>query len=86
MILCAFLGLTRDDIALSPSYARVLALNDKGREILKNARNTGLFPNIGEKINHPYEAIEARCDALYGLFAMDAPGGPSINDRIYCHR
>ena len=85
MILCAFLGLTKVNMDALPPYARVLALNDTGREILKKARKVGLFPNIGEKTNHPYEAIEHRCDALYGLFTLDEPGNPNVKDRIYCH-
>ena len=86
MILCAFLGLTADDFATNAPYARVLAFNDRGREVLSKAKNTGLVPNIGEKTGHPYEAIENRCDALYGLFATDAPAVPAIKDRIFYHR
>ena len=82
MILCAFLGLTADNLTTPPPYARVLALNDRGREILKNARNHGIFPNIGEKTGEAFEKIENRCDALYGLFATDAPGSPVIAPRI----
>lgn len=82
MILCAFLGLTAADLAAPVPYARVLALNDRGREILKNARNHGLFPNIGEKLGHPYEQLENRADALYGLFTTDAPTAPITAPRI----
>jgi hypothetical protein len=76
MILCAFLGLTEQDLQVPAPYARVLAFNDRGREILKQARQTGCYPNIGEKLGHPYEALEARADDLYGLFAVtpEAPG------------
>lgn len=69
MIMCAFLGLTADDLCRSAPYARVLALNDTGRNILLKARQTGHFPNLGEPIDHPYQAIENRCDDLYFLFA-----------------
>ena len=86
MILCAFLGLTKADIAAPAPYARVLALNDKGREILKNARNSMNLPNIGDKTGHTYETIENRCDALYGLFALDGPGSPEVKDRVFCAR
>ena len=82
MILCAFLGLTADDLSAPPPYARVLAFNHKGREILKNARNYGLFPNIGEKIDHPYQQIEDRADALYGLFAA-TPEPPTQKNRVF---
>jgi predicted nucleotidyltransferase len=85
MVMCAFLGITQDDINSPAPYARVLALNDKGRQILTKAREFGHFPNIGETIGHPYEQIEARCDDLYGLFCKDhieAPG-QTKNRRIY---
>lgn len=86
MILCAFLGLTAEDLSTPPPYTRVLAFNDKGREILNQHKNTGLFPNIGEKTGHPYEHKENRCDSLYGLFCLDGPDGPQRRDRIYYHR
>ena len=69
MILCAFLGISQKDIDSPAPYARVLALNDNGREILKSARETGLFPNAGERVDHPYQALEYRASALYSLFA-----------------
>lgn len=75
MILCAFLGLTAQDIAQTAPYVRVLALNNRGREILRAARQTGNFPNIGEKQEHPFQQVEDRCDSLYGLFT-DTPELP----------
>ena len=80
MVMCAFLGLTAADLCVPAPYARVLALNDRGREILKKARQTGHFPNIGEKIDHPYQSIETRCGRLYGLFAAGAPEPPTRNE------
>ena len=77
MILCAFLGLTEDHIQAPAPYARVLAFNNTGREILKKARQFGSYPNIGEKLGHPYEALENRADDLYGLFA-DTPEPPGV--------
>lgn len=85
MIMCAFLGLTQKDIASPAPYVRVLALNDKGRKILTAARQTGLFYNIGEKSNHPYEQLERRCDDLYGLFCENdvEAAGQTQARRIY---
>ena len=71
MILCAFLGITQKMLSTPAPYVRVLALNDKGREILRQARTVGNFPNIGEKLEDPYQALEDRCDQLYGLFAKE---------------
>lgn len=83
MILCAFLGLTEDMLASPAPYARVLAFNDTGREILKRARQTGSYPNIGEKLAHPYEALENRSDDLYGLFATTLePAGLANSRRV----
>lgn len=83
MILCAFLGLTEDMLASPAPYARVLAFNDTGREILKQARQTGSYPNIGEKLAHPYEALENRSDDLYGLFATTLePAGLANSRRV----
>ena len=83
MILYAFLGLTQADMDAPIPYTRVLAFNDKGREILKNARKSGYFPNIGEKIDHPYQKIENQADALYGLFALDTPEPPESKCRVF---
>lgn len=83
MVMCAFLGVT-DQMMHSPApYIRVLALNDKGREVLLKARQTGDFPNIGERSDHPYQQLENRCDDLYGLF-VSSPERPGIasNRRI----
>lgn len=88
MILCACLGLTQNDIATPVPYTRVLALSDRGREILIKARKFGHFPNIGEKIDHPYQEIESRCDDLYGLFSDDPCEAPGLTKdrRIYYHK
>ena len=80
MVMCAFLGLTAADLCNPAPYTRVLALNDRGRNILKKARLTGSFPNIGEKIDAPYQKIETRCGRLYGLFAADAPESPAMEE------
>lgn len=76
MVLCAFLGLTENDLRSPAPYVRVLALNDRGREIVKEARKTGNFPNTGEAQTDPYQAIETRCDDLYGLLALPHPEPP----------
>ncbi len=73
MVLCAFLGISEKQIFSPAPYVRVLALNDKGRQILKEARQTGLFPNIGEVQDDPYQSLEDRCGDLYGLFCADKP-------------
>ena len=76
MVLCAFLGLTQEHLATPAPYTRVLAYNDRGRELLKSARQTGWFPNLGEQTEHPYQEIEYRAGSLYGLFALGGAEPP----------
>ncbi len=87
MVLCAFLGITQETLNAPAPYVRVLAFNDKGREILKTARKTGDFRNIGEVVDDPYQQLENRCGDLYGLFA-DTPESPGWEAayRVYYHK
>ena len=74
MVMCAFLGITLQDLMEKPPYVRVLAFNDRGREILKLARQTGEFPNTGEQMDHPYQLLENRWEDYYALFSQEQPG------------
>ena len=76
MVLCALLGITKEMLDTPAPYTRVLACNETGRKILKLARQTGNFPNIGEPMHCPYEELEYQCDDLYALFSREpeAPG------------
>ena len=88
MLMCAFLGITEEMLKKPAPYVRVLAFNDRSRDILKNARKTGFFLNAGEKIDDPYWAFEQRIGDLYGLFAeinVEAPGAESRR-RIFYHQ
>ena len=85
MVMCAFLGLTAEDLAAPAPYARVLALRESGREILKKARQCGEFLHVGEETDDPYWRLEHRCSDLYGLFAVTTPepAGQEPNQRVY---
>lgn len=87
MILCAALGLTAADVSTPAPYCRVLAFNDTGREILKSVKESGYFVNIGTDTRHPYQQLEQRTTALYGLFAQQ-PESPTAEEkyRIYYER
>ncbi len=76
MVLCAFLDIDTRLLEEPVPYVRVLAFNEKGREILKIARQRGEFINAGQKTELPYQILENRCGDLYGLFARnpEAPG------------
>lgn len=87
MVMCAFLGLTQEVLQTPAPYVRVLALSSKGRPVLKAARQTGAFLNIGQADEHPFYQTEQRTTALYGLFAqVPEPPTAESNYRIYCHQ
>ena len=85
MVMCAFLGITEALMHEKAPYVRVLALNDRGREILNKARQTGRFPNIGERQPEPWQGLENRCGDLYGLFSCDSPepAGGETDRRLF---
>ena len=87
MVMCAFLGITQEMLSTPAPYVRVLAFNDTGRTILKQARATGTFLNAGESTEHPYWAFERHVGSLYGLFTEDTPDSPDIEvqRRVYYH-
>ena len=85
MAMCAFLGITAEDLSAPVPYVRTLAFNDRGRAVLRLAGQTGLFLNAGASHDSAYYALECRCGDLYGLFCLDAleaPGRES-NRRIH---
>lgn len=85
MVMCAFLGLTEKDLASPAPYLRVLAMNDKGRKLLKNAKQHWQILNPGEIPDNPYWETEKRLGDLYGLFAKGNPEAPGaeVRRRIY---
>ena len=78
MIMCAFLGITKADMVKEAPYARVLAFNDRGRRLLNPVKKKGFFPNCAEETGDPYEVLERRAGDLYGLFTLDRPEAPGI--------
>ena len=83
MVMCAFLGISREMLQSPAPYTRVLAFNDRGREILKAARQSGEFINAGELTGAEFELLERRCGRLYGLFShTPAPPDAERNRRV----
>lgn len=88
MVMCAMLGITREMLEEKAPYCRILAFNDVGRGVLKQAKQTGWFVNAGEAVAHPYWDLEKRCGDLYGLFAEKSPEAPGAEEkyRVYYHK
>ena len=87
MLMCAFLGITAEMLAQPVPYVRTLALNDRGRSVLRSMKQHMHCINAGESVDHPYFTLECRCADLYALFAaiIEAPGGEE-KQRIYYHK
>lgn len=80
MVMCAFLGLTQEDMRIDAPYIRVLACNDRGRVLLRR-QEKGFFINLGQRTRDHWAEREARIHRLYGLFARQ-PEAPEQQDRI----
>lgn len=78
LLLCAYLGLTAEDLRRPIPYVRILAASETGRTLLRQARDRGTLPlvNPGQPPeDRDYYALETRAADLYTLFA--APGFPT---------
>lgn len=85
MILCAYLGITEKMLSEKIPHVRVLAFNQNGRQVLKAARTTGEFLNIGQQTDNWYQTLENHCGSLYGLFADSIADDADIeqNSRVF---
>ena len=88
MVMCAFLGITKDILEAPAPYTRVLAFNDTGRSVLKQAKQHTVCINAGEAFDHPYWELEKRWGNLYGLFCADGIEAPGEEEsrRVYYHK
>lgn len=75
IVLHAFMGFVADDYKSDPPYIKVLAMNDKGKEILKVAKETAKLPivtrasdfdDLDEYSRHVF-ALEDMCTDVYSL-------------------
>lgn len=81
MVMCAFLGITQEQMAAPIPYVRVLAFTDRGRELLSGVKESGFYRNAGERLSHPYQALEQRCGRLYGLFQTEGISPPDTEEK-----
>lgn len=81
MVMCAFLGITRETMAMEIPYTRILGFSDRGRELLNSAKKNRILLNSGEAFPHPYWELEKRCGDLYGLFCAASPEAPGAEEQ-----
>ncbi len=75
MVMCAALGITRGDAEGTPPYIRVLAMDEKGRELLRKMRKTAALPVIVKpagvrKMSDEIQRIFALTAMAHDLFAL----------------
>ena len=72
MLLCACLGLCKQDLESPPPYARILAFNQTGRALLREMKSRFPLVHAGEvPEDAAYYALECRAAALYSLFSAE---------------
>ena len=72
MLLCAYLGISAEELKRPISYVRALGFDAAGQAVLKAAKKWGSIPvvNAGEKPEDgDYFALECRAARLFDLFA-----------------
>lgn len=87
MVLCAFLGLTKEALSEPAPYVRILGFTDRGREILRGSQGSIPLRNAGAPGEGKYWEAEKRWGDLYGLFRTgqpDPPGQEQNRRIIYC--
>ena len=83
MVMCAYLGLTADDLRSPAPYCRVLGFTKQGQQVLHIAKARTPIYNVGQRIDRPQWVIEQRCNDLYGLFAETIePAGMEPTRRV----
>lgn len=89
LLLCAYLGVSREMLEADAPYVRVLAFNERGRQFLRAAKSNGDIPLVNAGATPPDEAywrLEQRAAALHGLFRRDAPHPPQAERTArLCH-
>ena len=86
LLLCAYLGIDAQALLCEAPYVRVLAFDEMGRAVLRQAKKTGGLPLVNAGQTPPdtaYGALERRCAALYGLFAAQPELCPEQIARVY---
>ena len=83
MMMCAFLGLTAEDLRSPAPYARILGFTKRGQQVLHIAKEHTTLYNVGQRVDSPQWALEQRCNDLYGLFAENIePAGMEPKRRV----
>ncbi len=88
-LMCLFLGLSEQDMQRELPYLRVLAFNDRGRQVLSMARKKSRIPMVAGAVprdekSQAYFQLEQRAADLYAMFEPD--GGIAPFDQLRAAR
>lgn len=84
MLLCGYLGVSREMLEKPPQSARALAFTNRGAALLRRARTQGRIPiiNAGQTgEDAEFTALERRAADLYTLFRADESNMPCGTER-----
>ena len=88
MLLCAFLGISAALLEQPAPYVHILAMDDRGRRLLRQMHETSSIPLLHPGQTPPegaYAALERRAADLYGLFREGTVAAPGRREQIrYC--
>lgn len=78
IVLHAFMGFTKDDYKVNPPYIHVLAMNDKGKEILKEAKEKTKLPIVTkasdfDELNEYGKHVFSLEDMCTDVFSLSSP-------------
>ena len=82
----SYAGIDAQALLCEAPYVRVLAFDEMGRAVLRQAKKAGGLPLVNAGQTPPdtaYGALERRCAALYGLFAAQPELCPEQIARVY---
>lgn len=88
MLLCAYLGLTQEQLGRQAPYVRVLGFDERGRALLRGFKERFAVVDAGQTPpDAAYYELECRASDLYALFCEDpgqlAPGKEQALRNIY---
>ena len=83
LLLCAYLGITEERLVDEAPYVRVLAVSERGQDVLRQMKKLGVVPIVNPGALPPdldYWQLEQRAAALFELFRCDTIG-PADSER-----
>lgn len=86
LVMCAYLGISQQDLQKTPGYVRVLAFDEAGRAALRRMKKAGQAAPINAGARPPdtqYYALERRAALLYDLFCPPGDTGAAMDEAEY---